>query len=282
MIFSSVEILFIAVLIFTGLAVGVISGLLGVGGAFIMVPVQYWILTSLGFDPTIAMRVSFGTSLAVILPTALSGCYGHSCLGCVLWRPGLALGLSGLLGAFMGGSIAAHAPVELLKLIFGIIVLIGAFGMIFAKKIKPGAKSNDSLFFYIILGFMIGISSGVSGIGGGIILVPTMFGFMGFSILEAIGISALVIAMNSIGGILSYALNGLDVSGLPPYSIGYINLLIFALLAGTSVLAAQLGVRFAHKLPDEKLRIILIALMIYIGLKMTSAFEWFGSFLWTN
>ncbi|MDD1758649.1 MAG: sulfite exporter TauE/SafE family protein, partial [Methanotrichaceae archaeon] len=171
---------------------------------------------------------------------------------------------------------------ELLKLIFGIIVLLGAFGMIFAEKIKPGEKSNDSLFFYIILGFMIGISSGVSGIGGGIILVPTMFGFMGFSILEAIGTSALVIAMNSIGGILSYALNGLDVSGLPPYSIGYINLLIFALLAGTSVLAAQLGVRFAHKLPDEKLRIILIALMIYIGLKMTGAFEWFGSFVWTN
>lgn len=182
----------------------------------------------------------------------------------------------------MGGSIAAHAPVELLKLIFGIIVLLGAFGMIFAEKIKPGEKSNDSLFFYIILGFMIGISSGVSGIGGGIILVPTMFGFMGFSILEAIGTSALVIAMNSIGGILSYALNGLDVSGLPPYSIGYINLLIFALLAGTSVPAAQLGVRFAHKLPDEKLRIILIALMIYIGLKMTGAFEWFGSFGWTN
>jgi uncharacterized protein len=274
-----VEILFIAVLIFTGLAVGVISGLLGVGGAFIMVPVQYWVLTSLNFDPTMAMRVSFGTSLAVILPTALSGCYGHSCLGCVLWRPGLALGLSGLLGAFMGGSIAAHAPVELLKLIFGVTVLLGAFRMIFAKKIKPGEKPNGSLPFYVILGFMIGILSGVSGIGGGIILVPMMFGFMGFSILEAIGTSALVIAMNSIGGILSYALNGLDVSGLPPYSIGYINLLIFVLLAGTSVLAAQFGVRFAHKLPDEKLRIILIALMILIGLKMIGAFEWFGSFL---
>ena len=65
----------IIALLLTGIAVGFASGLLGVGGCFIMVPVQYWALTSIGVDPTIAIRIAFGTNLLVVLPTALSG--GH-------------------------------------------------------------------------------------------------------------------------------------------------------------------------------------------------------------
>ena len=60
------------VLLLTGILVGFASGLLGLGGGFLMVPVQFWLLTSLGVDPTLAIRISFGTSLAVVIPTALS------------------------------------------------------------------------------------------------------------------------------------------------------------------------------------------------------------------
>ncbi|NLI33635.1 MAG: sulfite exporter TauE/SafE family protein, partial [Deltaproteobacteria bacterium] len=60
-------------LLLTGMGVGFASGLLGVGGCFIMVPVQFWALKSIGVDPTIAIRIAFGTNLLVVLPTALSG-----------------------------------------------------------------------------------------------------------------------------------------------------------------------------------------------------------------
>lgn len=260
-------------LLATGIVVGFACGLLGVGGGFIMVPVQIWALTATGTDPTIATRVAFGTSLAVVLPTALSGCHGHSCRGVVLWRPGICMGLSGLVGAILGGTIAAHAPAELLKTVFGLVVMTGALRMLLAGKIKPRGEPKGSILQYIFWGFLVGIVSGLSGIGGGVILVPIMIMIMGFGILQAVGTSSVAIALNSAGGIISYAVNGWGVPGLPPYSIGYINLLQFGLLAGASVLTARLGVRYAHKMPAELLKRIFTVLMIVIGLDMLGIFS---------
>ena len=272
--------LYALVLLVTGIIVGFACGLLGVGGGFIMVPVQIWALTSTGIDPTLATRIAFGTSLAVILPTSLSGCHGHSCRGVVLWRPGITMGLSGLAGAFLGGTIAAHAPGDLLKMIFGFVVLMGALRMLFAGNMQPGQTSverqKDSLLQYILWGMAVGIVSGLTGIGGGVILIPAMVIAFGFGMYQAIGTSSVTIAFNSVGGILAYAINGWGVAGLPAYSVGYIDLLQFALLAGGSVLAAKYGVDAAHRLPTEKLKYIFVTLMIFIGLKMIGVFGWIG------
>ena len=67
-----IQVIHIVSLLITGIGVGFASGLLGVGGCFIMVSIQFWILTSIGIDPTTAIRISFGTNLAVVLPTAIS------------------------------------------------------------------------------------------------------------------------------------------------------------------------------------------------------------------
>jgi uncharacterized membrane protein YfcA len=270
------QIVYVLVLMITGILVGSACGLLGVGGAFIMAPVQIWALTYMGFDQTIATRVAFGTSLAVVLPTSLSGCYGHFCRGVVLWKPGVMLGLAGLAGAFIGGSIAAHAPADVLKTIFGLVVLFGALRMLLAGSIQSGGKERNNPMYCIIWGFLVGIVAGLTGIGGGILMVPIMVAAMGFDMLQAVGTSSVVIALNSIGGIASYVLNGMGVPGRPAYSLGYIDLIQFILLAGTSVPAAQMGVRFAHLLPAHQLRIIFIVVMIYIGLRMIGVFAWLG------
>jgi len=268
-----ISITYILVLLVTGIIVGFASGLLGVGGGFIMVPIQYWLLTSSGLDPTLATRVAFGTSLAVILPTAMSGCRGHSCMGTVLWRPGIIMGVSGLAGAFIGGTIAAHAPGDLLKIVFGLVVIAGAARMLLAGRLKPGTPRTGTLF-YVLWGFPLGIVSGLSGIGGGVLMIPVMVVAMGFSMHQAVGTSSVGIAFNSIGGILSYAINGMGVPGLPPYSVGYIDLLQLALLAGTSVPMAQVGVIFCHRLPAKQLRQVFILLMFYVGLRMIGVFAW--------
>jgi len=247
-----------------------------------MVPVQIWALASQGIDPTLATRIAFGTSLAVVLPTALSGCRGHSCRGFVLWRPGIIMGLFGLTGAFLGGFIAAQAPGDLLKMLFGLVVMLGALRMLFAPSLQPGQTSGDSsgnmsrksLLQYILWGTAVGIVSGLTGIGGGVILVPAMVIAMGFGMLQAIGTSSVTIAFNALGGVLAYAINGWGVAGLPPHSLGYIDLLQFALLAGASIFSAPWGAKAAHRLPAEKLRAIFVMLMIYIGLKMTGVLGW--------
>jgi len=99
---------YISLLALTGICAGFASGLLGVGGSFIMVPMQLWLLASYGIDPTISMRIALATSLAVIMPTAMSGALGHCKRGAIDWDAGLRLGASGALGAFAGGSLAAH------------------------------------------------------------------------------------------------------------------------------------------------------------------------------
>jgi uncharacterized protein len=264
---------YILVLLATGVVVGFSCGLLGVGGGFIMVPVQIWVLTSTGIDPDLAVRIAFGTSLAVILLTSISGCHGHSCRGVVLWRPGLALGLCGMLGAYIGGTIASHAPVEMLKIFFGLVVISGALRMLFAKNLSPRGEPKTDLLPYILWGLIVGGVSGMTGIGGGVILVPLMVVALGFSMHQAVGTSSLAIAFIAVGGISAYIINGWGVPGLPPYSLGYIDLPQFILLAGSSVIAAQLGASVAHRLPGEQLRYIFIALMIYIGLRMMGLFE---------
>ncbi len=264
---------YVLVLLATGVAVGFSCGLLGIGGGFLMVPVQIWLLTSTGIDPTLAIRIAFGTSLAVVLPTALSGCRGHNCRGVVIWRPGIIMGLSGLLGAFLGGSIAAHAPGDLLRILFGFVVLLGALRMLFARSLLleqralPG-ETGESIQKYVLWGLVVGVISGLTGIGGGVILVPAMVIAMGFGMYQAIGTSSVTIAFNAVGGVMAYAISGWGVPGLPAYCVGYIDLLQFALLAGASIFSASWGVKAAHRLPAEKLRYIFVMLMIYIGLKM--------------
>jgi len=272
---------YILVLLATGLAVGFSCGLLGIGGGFLMVPVQIWVLASQGIDPTLATRIAFGTSLAVVLPTALSGCRGHNCRGVVLWRPGIIMGLSGLVGAFLGGSIAAHAPGDLLRMAFGFVVMLGAPRMLFAKSLQPKVgssqeKSRDHLLQYVLWGLAVGVISGLTGIGGGVILVPAMVIAMGFGMYQAIGTSSVTIAFNAVGGVIAYVINGWGVAGLPDYSLGYIDLLQFALLAGASIFTASWGVKVAHRLPAEKLKYIFVVLMIYIGLKMIGVLGWVG------
>jgi uncharacterized protein len=281
MVISESFLFYDLILLATGVAVGFSCGLLGIGGGFLMVPVQIWVLTSTGIDPTLATRIAFGTSLAVVLPTALSGCRGHNCRGVVLWRPGIVMGLSGLLGAFFGGSIASHAPGDLLRMIFGFVVVLGALRMLFARNLLLGKRAlpgetRESLLQYILWGLGVGVVSGLTGIGGGVILVPAMVIAMGFGMYQAIGTSSITIAFNAVGGVIAYAVNGWGMPGLPAYCVGYIDLLQFALLAGASIFAASWGVKVAHRLPAEKLRYIFVMLMIYIGLKMIGVLGWVG------
>lgn len=263
----------IVALLVTGAGVGFFSGLLGVGGCFIMVPVQFWALTSIGVDPTLAIRIAFGTNLAVVLPTAFSGALGHNRHRAVLWRAGVILGLAGLAGAVGGAWLAARLPGQVLKVGFGLAILVGALRMLTARPPKVERAPVKSPLTFVLWGLPLGVVSGVIGIGGGVLMIPVMVLALRFPIHQAVGTSTALMIFTAIGGIVSYAVNGLGVEGLPPYSVGYVNGLQWLLLAGTSVPMAQFGVRAAHRLPALQLKRVFILVMIYMGLKMTGVFH---------
>ncbi len=263
----------VIVFLITGLAVGFASGLLGVGGCFIMIPVQYWVYTAMGINPKLATMVAFGTNLMVVFPTAISGAIAHSRRGFVWWRAAIVLGVTGALGAMVGSSIAEMLPKNWLRIMFGLAVIAGALRMLTAKHPEEiGREPVRNPLIWAAWGFPLGIVTGIIGIGGGVLMVPVMVVALGFGMHVAVGTSTALMIFTSLGGIAGYIYNGIK-AGVPLNSpighlIGYVNVESGLLLAATSVLMAQVGARVAHRLPAKHLKYVFVVVMLYMGWKM--------------
>lgn len=263
----------IVTLLVTGVSVGFASGLLGVGGAFIMTPIQYMVFTSMGVPADIAIKLAFGTSLMVILPTAASGAWRHHKEGAVWWKVALIMGSCGLACAFGGATLATHLPGATLKIVFGVIVLAAGAGMFIRRPTEASGEPKRNPWLWVASAAPIGLVTGLVGLGGGVLAVPVMVLALRLKMHDAVATSLAFIMFTSIGGIIGYIVNGLGVPGLPAYSIGYVHLGSWALLAGTSIGMAQVGARTAHRLPAKPLRYIFIGVMFYMGLRMLGVFD---------
>jgi len=258
-----------------GAGAGFASALLGVGGGFIMVPFIYWIILAMGVSSDIAIRMAFGTSLLVILPTAISGTWKHNKKEAVHWKTALILGPCALVGGVVGATLAARLPSEILETGFGGLVLAVALWMglgMMPKLARQTEEPRRKFWLVGACGFPIGMVSGLTGLGGGVLIVPMLVLALNFPMHIAVGTSVASIIFASLGGIVGYIISGLGVAGLLPYSIGYVNLPIWLCLAATSIPLAQFGVRAAHALPAKQLRYIFIAFMVYSGLRMIGVF----------
>ena len=236
-------------LILIGVFAGFASGLLGVGGGFLIVPLQYFLLQYIGVDSNLAMLISLGTSLAIIIPTSLSGAYRHTRTMDDIIKPGVQLGIFGIIGGAVGGLVASGLPFRVLEIIFGCLLLFVAVNNIInINKERENARIPFNLITTGIIGFIL-------------------TSLLGFSLIEAIGTSSIFISLTAIGGFMSYIVSGWGVSTFP-YSIGYVSLINLALIAAFSVPLASVGAKYAHRIPQKKLKIIFSVLVLYIALKM--------------
>jgi uncharacterized membrane protein YfcA len=229
----------------------------------------------MGVSPGIAIRTAFGTSLLVILPTAISGTWRHNKGKAIRWKTALIVGPCALVGALVGATLAARLPPKILELGFGALVLAVAVWMglgSMPRLMRKEGEPRENLGLAAVFGFPVGMVTGLTGLGGGVLIVPVLVLALSFPMHIAIGTSIASIILNSLGGIIGYIVNGLGVPGLLPYSIGYVNLPIWLCLAATSIPLAQLGAKAAHALPAKPLRYIFIALMVYVGLRMIGIF----------
>ena len=266
----------IIILLGTGVGVGFASGLLGVGGGFIMTPVQEVLYLGMGLSENIALKMAFGTSLLVILPTTISGTWRHHKMGAVRWKAAIIMGSCGAVAAFGGATLATHLPGSVLKIVFGVVVLASGIRMLISKSLKSEQEVKDNPWLWIAWAIPIGIVTGLTGLGGGVVAVPVMVLALKFKMHNAIATSLAMIMFNSAGGVIGYIVNGLGVPDLPAYSIGYVNLLTWFLLAVASIGMAQVGAMTAHKLPARQLRWIFIVVQFYVALRMMGIFDWLG------
>jgi hypothetical protein len=249
---------------------------MGVGGGFIMAPIQYFVYTAMGVDADIAIKMAFGTNLLVILPTAISATWGHHRNKNVLWRSAIIMGCCSMVGGFTGATIANYIPGQALKIIFGVLVIFTAVRMIIATPVPLEGKPKENIWLLIVWAFPIGIITGMLGIGGGIVVVPIMTLALKYNWQKAVGTSMAMMILTSLGGVIGYIIHGWDVAGVPSPSLGYVNIYSWLLLTVTSIIAAQFGAILSRRIPIKPVRYVFIALLVYFGLKMLGLFDWLG------
>lgn len=250
-----IELAAIPVLLFFGALAGFLSGLLGVGGGFVFSPVIYFVLLSMGVPAEQAILFAFGTSLMAAFPTVLTSAIGHTRKGNVSWKPAIIMGIAGLLTGFLGGFVATWLPVKVLTILFAVLLIVGALRLV--AKLPSGQKETLSVPAAGGFGAIAGFFSGLLGIGGGTIMVPLMTIFGKLPMKRAVGTSAAAIVFITVGGIISYLING------------YIDWIVWVFLVITAVPAALLSVKLSGKFSDIWLRRIFAILMIVVAVLMS-------------
>ncbi len=252
-----------------GSLAGFLAGLLGIGGGIILVPLFLWAFKCVGFFPDIIVHSAFGTSLCIIIPTALSSTLGHRKRGNVNWHQAMRLALGGICGALVGGAIAATMSGDGLKVLFGLMQILVALKLVFFNPRLPPERTGPIPCAHLLLvGLVGGGFSAFFGIGGGVIAVPLMLIFLQLPIHLSVGNSSALIFISSIFGMLSYVYHGWNVPNLPPYSLGYVNVLVALMVAPFTIIFARLGVKLAGRLSHGRLIKIFALVLILIGVRM--------------
>ncbi|MDD3353024.1 sulfite exporter TauE/SafE family protein [Zoogloea sp.] len=249
-----------------GAFVGFFAGLLGVGGGAIMVPMLTSLFAAQGFPREHMVHVALGTSMAAIVVTSISSLRAHHKHGAVRWDivKGVAPGV--LAGTFAGTFIASRAPTQPLALFFSCFTAYVAVQMILNVKPKP-SRDLPGPVGLVAVGSGIGAVSALVAIGGGSLSVPFMT-WCNVKVQHAIGTSAAIGLPIALAGALGYLINGWAAEGLPPWTIGFINLPALLLVAAVSSLTAPVGAGLAHRLPVATLKKIFACVLVVLSAKM--------------
>lgn len=251
-----------------GALAGFLAGLFGIGGGIVMIPLFLWVFRVAGFSPEIIVHTAFGTSLAIIIPTAISSAWSHRLRGNVDSRAALRLAIASLLGVAVGSSLSAGLSGEVLKGLMGVMQISVGLRMYFQTPPPEGRTPNPALAPAVAIGFAVGAFSAFFGVGGGIIAVPLMVFFLGFTMHQAVGTSSALMVISALSGTLSYIWHGWGRADLPAYSLGYVNFLVALLIAPMTVLFARVGVKTAAKTAHARLFKAFALFIVAIGANM--------------
>jgi len=252
---------------FSALA-GLLAGLLGIGGGVILVPLFLWLFHLAGFPPDLIVHTAFGTSLCIIVPTAISSTLGHRKRGNVAWHQVFYLATAGALGAILGSSLAAFLSGNILHSAFGGMQVLVGLQLLFFHPRLPPEELNPRKISLLVVGLAGGAFSAFFGVGGGVIAVPLMLIALRMPIHLAVGNSSALIVVSAFFGTLSYVVHGLSEAASVPFSLGYVNLLVAAVVAPLTIICARLGVRLASRISQDKMVNVFAILLILVGLKM--------------
>lgn len=250
-----------------GISGGLLAGLLGVGGGIILVPVLFVVLTSLGIDEGIAMKVAVATSLSTIAFTSLSSARSHHKRGAAdieLFRAWL---VPVVIGVVLGTLLGGLADGRMLMLVFAVIAVLAAANMYLRRNAEPLACDFPNVWVKRAAGAFVGFISALMGIGGGTLSVPILTA-VGYDVRRAVGTSSAIGFLIAIPGTLGYIIAGLNEPNLPPFSLGYLNLVAALTLVPLTMPFAPLGARLAHAIPRPTLQAAFAVFLLLTAARM--------------
>ncbi len=249
-----------------GIGMGLISGMLGIGGGGVLVPVLYEIFGALGVDAEVRIHLSIGTALLVMVPTTIRSFYAHKTRGSVDIKIIRAMAVPVVAGVLTGILVARYSNQIALKLIWVICATIMSARLFLARdswSLGTDVPMGRGLKIY---GLFVGAISTLMSIGGGV-FISTMMTLYGRSMHQAVGTSSGFGPLIAIPGAIGFVWAGYGASGLPPGSLGYVSLIGAAIVIPASVTAAPYGARMAHGISKRKLELFFATFLALIAVR---------------
>jgi uncharacterized membrane protein YfcA len=233
------------------LAIGLSLGLLGSGGSILTVPVLHYLLGQ-------PEKLAIGGSLFVVGLIATAAAIPYALHRQVDWRNAAWFGLPGMLGAWLGATLAHWVPGPVQLAVFALVMLVAAWRMLRGGAVA-GTDDHPHRLAVVAGGFGVGALSGLVGVGGGFLIVPALVLLAGVPIASAVGTSLAVIGLNAFTGFAKY-LGVLERQSLE------LDWPVLIAVAGVGILGSFLGHRLGRRLPQATLRKAFGAFLVVMGL----------------
>jgi uncharacterized membrane protein YfcA len=264
--------LLVAAVLVAGVATGILAGLFGIGGGAIIVPVLYEIFRILGVPEEVRMQLCIGTSMAIIIPTAIRSYRTHKAKGAVLYDVLRQWTVPAVIGVAVGSVIAYFAPSAFFKIVFMVMVTVIGLRLLFGRddwQLADHWPGRPMMRFY---GFLIGLISSFMGVSGGSVsnVIQMLYGK---SLHSAVATSSGLGVPITIAGTIGFMIAGWPkMALLPPLSIGYVSLIGFVIMAPVSSFTARYGALLAHRLSKRQLEIGFGVFLLLVSARFIASF----------
>jgi uncharacterized protein len=221
------------------LAIGLSLGLLGSGGSILTVPVLHYLVGQ-------PEKLAIGGSLLVVGLIAAAAAIPYALHRQVDWRNVAWFGLPGMLGAWLGATLAQWVPGTVQLVLFAVVMLLAAWRML-RGGVTQLADHEPHRTTVVAGGLGVGALSGLVGVGGGFLIVPALVLLARVPMASAVGTSLAVIALNSFTGFAKY------LGVLAQLSL-QLDWLVLLAVAAIGILGSFAGNRLGRRLPQATLR----------------------------
>lgn len=229
-----------------GITIGLSLGFLGGGGSILTVPALVYVV---GLSPQAAVTAS----LIIVGANATLGAYFHRDQGTLNWRVALVFGGVGMVSAFLSAGLSERVSSTMLMILFALLMLVVGVFMLLSRTPAGQGMSHRGWGVTVSSGAGVGVLTGFLGVGGGFLIVPALVMLVGLPIQQAVGTSLVVIAMNSLAGILGHL-------GMATLDYG-----VIALFVASGFVGAFAGARLARIVHPAQLHTSFAVFVMLLG-----------------